>query len=66
MDFCNELHRFPSPSQARYMKDFRKIPIDKINNYIGQSFLKNCLYGYIINTNDLEIKKEWHVYIESN
>lgn len=36
IDFRNELRCFLPPSQARYMKDFRKILIDKINNYIGK------------------------------
>ena len=35
IDFRNELRRFLPASQARHMKDFRKILIDKINNYIG-------------------------------
>lgn len=34
IDFRNELRRFLPVSQARHMKDFRKILIDKINNYI--------------------------------
>jgi len=36
IDFRNELRRFLPASQARHMKDFRKILIDKINTYIGK------------------------------
>lgn len=36
MDFRNELRRFLPASQARHMKDFRKILIGKINNYISK------------------------------
>ena len=36
IDFRNELRRFLPASQARHMKDFRKILIDKIDNYIGR------------------------------
>jgi len=36
IDFRSELRRFLPASQARHMKDFRKILIGKINNYIGR------------------------------
>lgn len=36
LDFRHELRRFLPVSQARHMKDFQKILIDKINNYIGK------------------------------
>jgi predicted nucleotidyltransferase component of viral defense system len=37
LDFRYELRRFLPVSQARHMKDFKKILIDKINNYIGNN-----------------------------
>jgi predicted nucleotidyltransferase component of viral defense system len=36
LDFRQELRRFLPVSQARHMKDFQKILIDKINNYISK------------------------------
>lgn len=36
MDFRGELRRFLPVSQARHMKDFKKILVDKINNYTGK------------------------------
>lgn len=37
IDFRSELRRFLPVSQARHMKDFRKILIDKINNYLDSN-----------------------------
>lgn len=36
IDFCHELRRFLPVNQVRHIKDFQKILIDKINNYIGK------------------------------